>query len=108
MEKDETPEESIRREVREETGSTISDFCHTPFSRTFSFTFEGRDYRQHETYFVARVKTFLPIPLAFTPLEQRSIVGYRWWTRAALRSTRETIHPSLLADWFEYLLAKPY
>ncbi len=104
LEGEETTMQALHREVLEETGLDISSFAKTPFSRTLSFTFESRSYFQHETYFLARVKTFVPDPSGLTPLERRSIIGYRWWHLDELKCTTETIHPPQLAAWLEYIL----
>lgn len=100
----ETPEDALRREVLEETGLPVPLFHRTPFSRTFSFTFEGRLHFQHESYFFAQLESFTPVPLSFTPIEKRSLIGHRWWTLEELKQTHEAIHPRQLWAWLEYLL----
>ncbi len=102
--KKETPEDALRREVLEETGLLVSPFHKTPFSRTFSFTFEGRLHLQHESYFFAQVHSFTPVSLSFTPIEKRSLIGHRWWSLEELKQTQEAIHPRQLWAWLEYLL----
>ncbi len=101
---DETPLMAIRREVFEETGRRILNFQTTPFSRTFSFVFEGREYCQQERFFVARTPAFEPVSSHFSRIEQRSIIGSRWWTLPELLQTDETIFPSQLASWLEFLI----
>ena len=100
----ETPEDALRREVLEETGLLVSPFQKTPFSRTFSFIFEGRSHLQHESYFFAKVNSFTPVPLNFTSIEKRSLIGHRWWSLEELRLTQETVHPHQLGAWLEYLI----
>ena len=102
--KKETPEDALRREVLEETGLLVSPFHKTPFSRTFSLTFEGRLHLQHESYFFAQVHSFTPVSLSFTPIEKRSLIGHRWWSLEELKQTQEAIHPRQLWAWLEYLL----
>lgn len=100
----ETPKEALHREVLEETGHLITELLETPFSRTFSFTFEGRPYFQHETFYMALSPTFDPDPKYLTAIERRSIIGYRWWTLQELRQTGETVYPAQLASWLEFLI----
>ncbi len=100
----ETPMEALRREVLEETGHLIAELLATPFSRTFSFIFEGRPHFQHETFYMALSPTFDPDPKSLTAMEKRSIIGYKWWTLQELQQTRETIHPAQLASWLEFLV----
>ncbi|TAN29796.1 MAG: NUDIX domain-containing protein [Actinomycetota bacterium] len=100
----ETPLEAIRREVFEETGRHILEFQRTPFARAFKFIFEGREYFQQEVYFMARTASFDPAARHLTQMESRSIIGSRWWTLNELLHTNETIYPSQLASWLEFLI----
>ena len=100
----ETPTQALRREVMEETGYLITELLETPFSRTFSFIFEGRPHFQHETFYMALSPTFEPDAKRFTAIERRSIIGYKWWTLQELQQTRETIYPAQLASWLEFLV----
>lgn len=101
---EETPEVALRREVFEETGKLLHSFSPTPFSQVFTFTFEGREHSQSETYYRANVASFEPHPKRLTPVERRSIIGHRWWTLADLKTTHETIYPAELPSWLELLL----
>ncbi len=100
----ETPKQALRREVLEETGHVIAELLPTPFSRTFSFTFEGRPHLQHETFYVAMSPRFNPDPKYLTAMEKRSIIGFKWWSLQELQQTKETIYPAQLASWLEYLV----
>ena len=99
---------AIRREVFEETGRRIVDFRGTPFSRTFNFIFEGREYCQQERFYVARTTSFEPVPTHLSQVERRSIIGSRWWSLPELLRTDEIIFPSQLASWFEFLIKSSF
>ncbi|MFD9398128.1 hypothetical protein ACFWA4_04810 [Streptomyces sp. NPDC060011] len=56
----------------------------------------GREVRQVERYFLARVQDADVDPSRAT--QPDNIREYRWWTPAELRSTQETVYPVGLAD----------
>ncbi len=101
---DETSREALRREVLEETGRLVTNIQETPFSRISRFIFEGREYLQHETFYMVKSEAFDPNPTCLTPMEQRSIIGHKWWTIEELQETAETVYPSQLASWLEFLI----
>lgn len=104
IEPDEGILEGLRREVLEETGKLIHDFHPTRYSRTARFKFEDKYYFQQESYFTARVQSFEPSTEHLTPMEERSILGFRWWTLEELEDTTETIYPPELAQWFKHVI----
>lgn len=56
----------------------------------------GREVRQVERYFLARVQYADVDPSRATQPDK--VREYRWWTPAELHSTRETVYPVGLAD----------
>ena len=100
----ETPEQAAVREIFEEVGYRLDDPGPPVALRRASFTYLGEDYRQHETFYIARVACRLVLdPSSWTPIEQRSMLGWAWWSVPDLRATTEKVYPMglvrLVADW---------
>jgi 8-oxo-dGTP pyrophosphatase MutT (NUDIX family) len=100
----ETLEEAAVREVKEETGLLISDLGPMVMTRHVDFTFDGDSYDQYESYFAVRTDAFAPDPMGWSEVEQRVMVGSRWWSLDDLRATDATIYPERLAELLEQLL----
>lgn len=97
----ETPEQTARRELWEETGLR-PDVLEGPVAeRTAEFDFDGVAYRQHEHFFLARLRDadVGVVPTAHTELETRAVLGWRWWREQELTRTEEVVHPGWLAAW---------
>jgi 8-oxo-dGTP pyrophosphatase MutT (NUDIX family) len=94
----ETIEEAARREVREETGFVVADFGPVVLERSIEFEVEGRHFDQDEVFFMVSVAGFDVDKREWTDLERRLIVEHRWWTRAELAATTETVYPEGLVD----------
>ncbi len=88
------------REVVEETGLRLlpDDLGEVRHEQTIEFPFEGRRYRQHEVFFLVRVRPFSLDRSRWTAVEQRDIVAHRWWPLAELAGTQATVYPVGLAD----------
>lgn len=93
----ETFEDGARRELFEETGFAASALGPVVYERTTSFPFEGVWYRQTEQFFAVRTARFEPVDDHWSDVERRSVLGHRWWTRAELETTDETVYPENLA-----------
>ncbi|MEN1882427.1 hypothetical protein [Streptomyces mirabilis] len=63
--------------------------------RTKDHLVGGREVRQVELYFLARVSA-ADVDPARAP-QPDNIRAYRWWTLAELRNTQQTVHPVGLA-----------
>ena len=97
----ETPQETARRELWEETGLRPHQLDGPLAERTTAFHFDGVRYRQHEHFFVARLAE-LDVgiaPAAYTELETRAVLGWRWWSARELVATEELVHPGWLGAW---------
>jgi 8-oxo-dGTP pyrophosphatase MutT (NUDIX family) len=100
----ETLEEAAAREVKEETGLSISDLGRVVMTRHVDFTFDGEFYDQEEAYFAVPTDAFVPDARGWTEIEQRVMVRSRWWSVDDLRATEETVFPERLAELIEQLL----
>ena len=92
------------RELAEETGLVLQsgELVGPIWMRRQRFSFNGADLESVEHYFFAPP---LPSPdgaapvistAGFDELEQRSILGHRWWTPTELADTHETVYPRQL------------
>jgi 8-oxo-dGTP pyrophosphatase MutT (NUDIX family) len=98
----ETVEQAARREVAEEVGLGLLDVGRCRGTRRIEFTFGGRDYVQYESFFLVRLPERVEVDSsAWSDVEQRSMLDWRWWTRDELRSTQETVYPSTLGAWLD-------
>ncbi len=101
----ESVEAAARRELAEETGLRLGRLGAVVHERRTAFRFDGVDYDQQESYFVARAPRFDPDPSARTELERRVLTGHRWWSLDELATTDDTVYPSELVDVLARLLA---
>lgn len=102
----ESPAQAAVRELAEETGlgvdaGALGEVVH---ERTTRFTFDGRDYAQHEHYFLLQVPAHEIDVDRPGAVVDPGVTGHRWWSRVALRETRETVFPPELNDLLDRLL----
>jgi 8-oxo-dGTP pyrophosphatase MutT (NUDIX family) len=89
---------AARREVYEESGHRLGDLGPVVWERDAAFSFEGRHYRQHESFFVVRTRRFEMRPAALTELEVRSTTGWQWYPVDELAQRAHTVFPEDLAS----------
>jgi 8-oxo-dGTP pyrophosphatase MutT (NUDIX family) len=94
----ETVEDAARREIYEETGLVITDVGPVVLERYVEFDFEGVRFHQNETFFILTVARFDVDASGLEDHEQRSLFEHRWWTRADLAATTDTVYPEGLID----------
>jgi len=94
---DESIADAARRELFEETGLAVEDVGPELFERRIVFEFEGRHFDQTEHFFCVRTTRFDVTNSNWTDLEQRSVLGHRWWTAEELAATSERVYPEGLA-----------
>ncbi|WP_018500415.1 NUDIX hydrolase [Parafrankia discariae] len=96
----EEPAQAAAREIREEVGVTVADLGPCVATRTAYFTFLGVDYRQEESFFVARLPHRVDVDdAAWSAVERRATLGWHWWTLPELRTTPDTVYPPALAPF---------
>lgn len=88
-----------RRELTEETGWTDVAVGEEVFEQTLTMEYADEMVRQHERFFVARVRVVRRgLGEVAAMHDSDGIAAWRWWTLAEIDATAETIWPSELAD----------
>lgn len=87
---------AARRELAEETGLTDVRLGPAVWVRTCEFAWCGSSYRQHETFFLARVDRPAVDHTGVTPLEADALIEHRWWSVPELLETAEVVYPTSL------------
>ena len=102
----ETVEDAAVREVLEETGLHLSPAQLGPViaTRVAHFEFDGRQFRQSESFFAVHVEAFATQHHGWDEVEQRALLDHRWWSVDELRATDEAVYPSELADVVQAVL----
>jgi 8-oxo-dGTP pyrophosphatase MutT (NUDIX family) len=93
----ESPEETARRELREETGLTEVDLQGVLGRRHVVVSWGGVRYECREIWFVARVPVCDIDTSGFTAEELDAIEEHRWWSVDELGQTDDRLVPGNLA-----------
>lgn len=96
VQKGESDETALRRELEEELG--LSGFAIGPvlLRRDHTFNWLGRRIRQREQLYLVESARFEP--QMSDAVEARVTAGFRWWTLDELRVTTESVTPRRLAQ----------
>ena len=101
----ENREQTLRREILEETG--LREFGVGPhvWHRDHVATWEGRPIRQIEEFFLVRTPLFTPT-FEHQPeeIESRAFRDFRWWTVDEIEASPETFVPGRLGALLRDLL----
>jgi 8-oxo-dGTP pyrophosphatase MutT (NUDIX family) len=96
----ETPAEGAARELLEETGLRVdpADLGEPIWHQVTEFSYDGRDYRQDQDFYLLRVPEWQVDTAGMEADEQETITEHRWWSATELDATSEQVFPSDLAD----------
>jgi 8-oxo-dGTP pyrophosphatase MutT (NUDIX family)/GNAT superfamily N-acetyltransferase len=107
MDPGETPEETVRRELKEEAGITSAEIDHV-IGRRIGVTFRqnGRDFEQDEWHVVARLAIGgVALGQPEDP-EAGAVALHRWWPLETLAATEDRVYPADLATVARSLVIK--
>ena len=100
----ESPEETARRELREETGLAVVNLQGEVGRRDVVVSWGGVRYDCRERWFVARVPISEVDTSGMADDEQLMISEYRWWSVDELAQTSDRLVPAILATLVRDLL----
>ena len=105
VERGETAEAGLRRELVEETGLQDARVGPWLWTRTHEFAWNGRAICQREEFYLVETAQFEPTS-ANNPAtgERLAFRGFRWWSVEDIRNTSEQFAPRRLADLLESLI----
>jgi 8-oxo-dGTP pyrophosphatase MutT (NUDIX family) len=106
VERDETHEAALVRELHEETGLVLDQATLAPpvWTRDYLFTWQGQVERHLERFYLVRVTEHSVDTSQFEPTEAHVIRAHRWWTLDQIRASQERFSPTGLAEHLEPLL----
>ena len=106
VELDESDEDALRRELREELGLELADPLGEPvWERTHAFPMTGWD-GQTERFYLLRVEPFEITPvLGWEALRAEGLHEIRWWTLAEIGAASDVVFaPRQLHEHLSHLL----
>lgn len=105
IEDGESAGDCLIREVYEETGFEVERYSGPVWLRTHRFKFLGKEYVQHEEYYVVRTPHFEADGARNPARQERELVdGFRWWRLESIRKSDEIFVPRRLAFYLEQIL----
>jgi 8-oxo-dGTP pyrophosphatase MutT (NUDIX family) len=101
----ESPEETIRRELREETGLEDPKIGPVIWTRREVFPWAGQTLDQREQVVLVRVPAFDPAPgLGTERLAAEDVHEVRWWTLGEVERSDAVFYPTRMAHFLRQLL----
>ena len=101
----ESPQDAIRRELREETGLEDPEIGPVIWTRREVFPWAGQTLDQREQVLLVRTPNFEPRPqIGHTGLAAEDVHEVRWWTLAAVEDSDELFYPTRLGRFLRELL----
>jgi 8-oxo-dGTP pyrophosphatase MutT (NUDIX family) len=95
----ETAAQGAARELLEETGLRVepADLGSPIWHQVTEFSYNGRDYRQDQDFYLLRVAEWQVDTAGMDADEQETITEHRWWSAAEIEASDEQIFPDDLA-----------
>ena len=103
LEPGEDHQQAVVRELREELGVGHVDLGPHLATRTKDHQVAGRDVRQAERYYLARVRPETVDPQSAANPD--NIQEWRWWSLAELTATSQTVYPAELTELLRGIFA---
>jgi ADP-ribose pyrophosphatase YjhB (NUDIX family) len=103
LEPGETHRQAVIRELREELGVRHVDLGPHLATRAKDHQVAGRDVRQAEQYYLARVRPENVHPQSAASPD--NIQEWRWWSLAELTATSQTVYPAELTELVRGIIA---
>ena len=100
LERDETPAEGAARELLEEIGLRVdpSELGEPVWRHVIEFSYDTRDYRQDQQFFLLRVPGWQADFAGMDANEQATITAHRWWSADEIEASAESIFPAELPE----------
>ena len=95
VEPGETPQDGLRRELREELGLELFQIGPLVWRRQHTFNWGARRICQREQYHIVEVGRFQP--RMSDPVESQDLDRFQWWPASELITARERLTPLSLA-----------
>lgn len=91
-------EESLRREIFEETGIKLSQACPWIWTKEMIFEGEEKSFLSYERYYLIQIKKFELDLRNMTTNEKNTFKGYKWWNSEEIKNSSEEFSISNLGE----------